>query len=363
VRYVHGDEDDKKMKKEECPDFTQFPSLMSVDLKAIHNKDDCGKVIASTLSSSSKAKHVKTVHLQSKDILNDKVSDLSGATSTQFRINNCIQCSYSTPNASVLATHIKGVHQKIKDFSCNICNYKCSYKGNLLQHMRSKHASNCVEKKDSQSDDAEPKERSIDIITCFECGFSTSQYFSMTMHMQTVHPEKDIINEKAGWTSGIPSTIFVMKKFECKLCVYSAQSASVLGTHVKAVHQKIKEFSCNLCIYRSAYKGHLLQHMMKHDAKCEEKQCHQEQKERQTDKDKIIGNFDCYFCDFKCSLEGDLVKHMKLMNHSGIQIVSNSSSSNHNADSAEIISCLLCDFKSNRKSKMAMHVQSIHICT
>lgn len=146
------------------------------------------------------------------------------------------------------------------------------------------------------SPDDNGDEKSIGIITSFECSFSTLKSSSMTKHVKTVHPEKDIIN----------------------------------------------------------YNGNLPQHMLKHDVKCEEEQS--DQKQAHTDKDEIFRSFDCNFCNFKCSLEDDIVKHMKMMKHTGKLAVSDSFSSIRNVESAVIISCLLCGLQSEEKSEMSIHV-------
>ena len=55
-----------------------------------------------------------------------------------------------------LAKHIKGIHQKIKKFGCNQCNFSPLYKQkNLVKHIEAIH-------------------QNIKIYGCNECDFSTS---------------------------------------------------------------------------------------------------------------------------------------------------------------------------------------------
>ena len=64
--------------------------------------------------------HIKMVH--------DKIKDIE-----------CSQCDYKCSTRSTLKIHIKRVHDKIKDFECNQCDYKCSTRSNLTKHIKQVH--------------------------------------------------------------------------------------------------------------------------------------------------------------------------------------------------------------------------------
>merc|ERR1712150_129451 len=56
----------------------------------------------------------------------------------------CPECEYTTPHnrQNRLKIHIKGVHRKIKDFTCTQCEYGSAKKENLIRHMETKHSVN-----------------------------------------------------------------------------------------------------------------------------------------------------------------------------------------------------------------------------
>ena len=51
----------------------------------------------------------------------------------EFSCNSCIA---TFDRRSVLEQHKKAVHDKIKDNSCNGCNYRTSYRHDLKRHMK-----------------------------------------------------------------------------------------------------------------------------------------------------------------------------------------------------------------------------------
>ena len=53
---------------------------------------------------------------------------------------NCIQCGRQFTQKQSLKTHIKMVHQTIKDNKCDKCSYTSSTKGNLKVHIKLKHS-------------------------------------------------------------------------------------------------------------------------------------------------------------------------------------------------------------------------------
>jgi KRAB domain-containing zinc finger protein len=51
----------------------------------------------------------------------------------------CNTCEYENAWKCYLKQHIKSVHERIKPFNCNICNYKAAEKSTLKRHIRSIH--------------------------------------------------------------------------------------------------------------------------------------------------------------------------------------------------------------------------------
>ena len=106
---------------------------------------------------------------------------------------SCDKCDYKCKFKSVLQTHIKHVHDKIKDFECDKCDYKCSTNGDL------------------------------------------------NVHIKMVHDK--------------------ILDFECPECEYKCSKNSNLLKHIKIVHDKIKDFECYKCEYKSSSNCHLQQHI------------------------------------------------------------------------------------------------------
>jgi hypothetical protein len=217
------------------------------------------------------------------------------------KIAQCMHCSYSTTKAFHLATHVKAVHQKIKDFCCHLCNYKSSYKSDLLKHMK-KHARKYEEK------EVKLEEKSIKIITCLECSFMATGEKKLKQHMRRKHAAKCKDTQSDQDNSSPDCDAELQDKLKrniakCMLCSYSATKASNLATHVKAVHQKIKDFFCHLCNYKSSYKGDILKHMRKHAGKYEAKEIKLDEKNK--------GMITCFECSFMATGESKMKQHVE----------------------------------------------------
>ena len=48
----------------------------------------------------------------------------------------CDKCEYKTTTKHNLIHHIKSIHDNIKDFKCDKCEYKTTTKHNLKKHMK-----------------------------------------------------------------------------------------------------------------------------------------------------------------------------------------------------------------------------------
>ena len=64
--------------------------------------------------------------------------------------------------------HLKSVHNKIKDFKCNKCEYECYSKGNLKRHVKMIHSK-------------------IKDHTCELCDYICSSKDSLKIHIKHVH--------------------------------------------------------------------------------------------------------------------------------------------------------------------------------
>ena len=127
---------------------------------------------------------------------------------------NCDLCSYQGRNQSTTDHHIKAVHEKVKRYHCDLCDYGCYFKCNFRTHQKNKHGS---------TEEENPKTRK-------------RKLFSKTN------------SKRKG-------------KYECQRCSYTTQINQKLKDHINAVHEKVKRFNCDLCDFGTFYKHNLDRHI------------------------------------------------------------------------------------------------------
>ena len=120
-----------------------------------------------------------------------------------------------------LKKHIKLVHEGIKPFKCNMCEYKAGQKGTLKRHTESVH-------------------EGIKPFKCSMCEYKAGQKVDLKKHIESVH-------------EGI-------KKFKCTICDYKTANNFKLKKHIETVHEEIKLFKCNICKYKTGKKTSLIRH-------------------------------------------------------------------------------------------------------
>ena len=163
----------------------------------------------------------------------------------------CPDCDYRCSTSSTLKKHIKMVHDKIKDFECPDCDYKCSTNDHLQQHIKQVHDR-------------------IKDFECPDCDYKCSTSSDLNVYIKQVHNK--------------------IKDYECPDCEYKCSKNNDLKKHIKAVHDKIKDFECPDCDYRCSTSSTLKKHIkMVHDK---------------------IKDFECPDCDYKCSTNDHLQQHI-----------------------------------------------------
>merc|ERR1712150_64588 len=104
------------------------------------------------------------------------IQDLSSLQAGNSELQNegtkkefqCQECQYSSSIKTNLASHIKGVHKKIKDFQCQQCEYVSSHKANLNTHVKVVH-------------------NKIKDFVCMECNYAASYKVLLDKHVQKEH--------------------------------------------------------------------------------------------------------------------------------------------------------------------------------
>ena len=56
-----------------------------------------------------------------------------------IRTFKCNECEFTFKQKSHLRTHIKEIHKKLKDFACSFCESKFARKSDLKKHVKRKH--------------------------------------------------------------------------------------------------------------------------------------------------------------------------------------------------------------------------------
>ena len=97
--------------------------------------------------------------------------------------------------------HFNTKHPGIERYGCEVCDYKCGLKSDLLRHVKDKHT---------------PKEDMV--YKCDQCTFKSEYKTSLINHINTKH-----LN---------------IKQFKCDACKYESGLRGNLKRHVKAKHMK-----------------------------------------------------------------------------------------------------------------------------
>ena len=114
----------------------------------------------------------------------------------------CDKCDYKCSQNGNLKAHNKQVHDKIKNFVCDKCDYKCSTNGDLKKHNKSVHDK-------------------IKNYECDKCNFKCSTNGDLKKHNKTVHDK--------------------IKNYICDKCDYKCSTNSNLKRHNKLVHERTQE--------------------------------------------------------------------------------------------------------------------------
>ena len=173
--------------------------------------------------------------------------------------HKCDQCDKDFSRKGDLNTHVKAVHDKIKDVECPECESKFSRKGDLKQHIKAVHDK-------------------IKGFECEQCDFKCCSNGDLKRHIKQIHDK--------------------IKDFGCPQCEFACSDNSNINRHIKAVHDKIKDVECPDCDLKFSQKSTLYRHIKRiHDK---------------------IKDHKCPDCEYKCSSNNDVKKHQKYHCNKGI---------------------------------------------
>ena len=163
------------------------------------------------------------------------------------KVNHCKLCDHIAQCEASLRFHVKTIHDKIKDFKCNICQAEFSRKHNLQNHIARNRCNKCK-----------------------ICGQTFPQTDGRTsdlrMHLKNVHGEykekKKFICPKCSkvllGTDGLTRHIEGVHMRHCRYCDFmEGKNEMTMKEHMRASHI----FKCHLCDFQAYYKSQLNQHL------------------------------------------------------------------------------------------------------
>ena len=163
------------------------------------------------------------------------------------KVNHCKLCDHIAQCQASLRFHVKTIHDKIKDFKCNICQAEFSRKDLLQNHIARNRCNKCK-----------------------ICGQTFPQTDGRTsdlrMHLKNVHGEykekKKFICPKCSkvllGTDGLTRHIEGVHMRHCRYCDFiEGKNEMTMKEHMRASHI----FKCHLCDFQAYYKSQLNQHL------------------------------------------------------------------------------------------------------
>ena len=134
----------------------------------------------------------------------------------------CDKCEFICSSKGQLKQHTKSVHDKIKDCKCDKCLFSCSSNSDLKRHIKMVHDK-------------------IKDFKCHACNYAGSTHCEVKQHVKMVHEK--------------------IKNVKCLKCEFVCSTNSTLKIHTKHMHDKIKDIKCNQCQYVCSTNGHLKSHI------------------------------------------------------------------------------------------------------
>ena len=140
-----------------------------------------------------------------------KTSDEISRQAKERKSHFCEFCDKSFCKKQDLKTHIRYIHEGIKDFECYVCGKAFLRQDTLEFHIKSVHE----KLKDQQ---------------CEICPKSFSLKATLKWHIKNVH---EGIKER--------------EEHNCVFCKKSFGQVTYLKRHIKAIHEGLKDQKCNIC--------------------------------------------------------------------------------------------------------------------
>uniref|UniRef100_A0A8D8TSE2 PR domain zinc finger protein 5 n=1 Tax=Cacopsylla melanoneura TaxID=428564 RepID=A0A8D8TSE2_9HEMI len=164
----------------------------------------------------------------------------------------CQLCNKLFIRNNYLMKHIRVVHEKVRNHKCNECARTFSFPAGLSEHIRTHHMREklCVCEICGESFFSRDRLRSHKYshggsrFCCSSCGKSYKNPMILKLHIQETHtkPSKSI----------------------CDICGSELKSERLLKAHLATVHTTERSFVCDICSASYKCKKHLTHHYKKH---------------------------------------------------------------------------------------------------
>lgn len=165
----------------------------------------------------------------------------------------CQECPRTFLTKDSYRNHIKYYHSTLKKYSCNLCQFKTQYRGNLSTHLKMRHDPDCrlfecyfCRRKFKSKGELEnhivthTTEREECPCSFTGCGKIFSKKSSLTNHVKMEHTENPV-------------------RFGCTLCDKEFKNRTCLNSHI-ATHTTEKAYKCTTCGRRLAGLSGLIRH-------------------------------------------------------------------------------------------------------
>ena len=201
--------------------------------------------------------------------------------------DHCDICDYVASNPWSLPNHIKAVHEKVKRFYCDLCNYACYYGYDLKKHKQFHENNPLFEgKKHSWKTKNFKNKNSNHDNKCKLCDFTGKDLFAFDRHVESVHENiKRYYCDLCDYACYYGYDLKKHKKFhesnpffkarkkhkkihnknnvkegKCDICNKEFDSSFKLKQHIESVHENVKRYFCDVCNCGLYYIQNLRRH-------------------------------------------------------------------------------------------------------
>ena len=267
----------RKVDQAQCPECSKWLSnktTLKTHLDTVHRKNEkplkCDNCDAMFVRKNEKDLHNRRVHEKERN----------------FSCQICPDKSFF--NRQGLKSHVMGVHLQAGRAQCELCDEWLASEEGLEKHKNLRHIDKVAKNQ-----------------KCQLCDYETHYAGNLNLHMKTVHMN--------------------LKMYGCEECGKRFTNARNRNLHVDGVHKGKKPYKCDICERMSTSKGNIKTHM---------KRVHQKETRR-----------------FRCELCGGMFHQLCALKYHVREV---------HVETAERLGCNKCEKEFKTRTKLSMHVNMVH---